>query len=106
MSEDIIRNAAVAVGTSAVQVAPQLVSGQRTALTFINTSTGGQIITIQWGQQGTATGQGIVLYPAGSWSESYDGYFTPSNLDVWAVGSAASGTLAIQERVSTRQLRI
>jgi len=97
--EDNIRQSSVSVGTTGVQIAPQLMSGQRTALTLINTSTGGQAITLQWGTQGSATGSGIVLYPAGSWSESYDGFFIPSNLDVWAISSAAGGTLAVQERV-------
>ena len=97
--EDNIRNASATIGTTPVIVANLLQSGQRTALTFINTSTGGQTITLQWGTQGTSTAAGIVLYPAGSWSESYDGFFIPSNLDVWGVASAAGGTLAIQERV-------
>lgn len=97
--EDNVRDTSASVGTSAVIVAPLLLTGTRTALTFINTSTGGQVITIKWGNQGTTTNAGIVLYPGGSWSESYDGYFVPSRLDVWAVSSAASGTLSIQERV-------
>lgn len=96
---DNIRDASASVGTTPVLVAALLQTGVRTALTFINTSTGGQVITIKWGNQSTATGSGIVLYAGGSWSESYDGYFVPSYLDVWAVSSAAGGTLAIQERV-------
>lgn len=99
LREDNVRQTSVTVGTSAIQVAGLLNSGQRTALTFINTSTGGQVITLNWGAQGTTAGAGIVLYPAGSWSESYDGFFVPLNLDVYAIGSAAGGTLAIQERV-------
>jgi hypothetical protein len=95
-----IRNASVAVGVSSVIVAPRLFSGQRRVLCLTNTSTGGQIITISTGKEATAL-SGIVLYPAGSWSESIDAAFIPSNLEFWAIGSAASGTLAVQERIET-----
>jgi hypothetical protein len=95
---DLIRNASIAVGTSAVLVAPPLIEGQRVVLVLTNTSTAGQTITIQTGSEAIA-GAGIILYPAGSWSEAIDASFIPSNLAFWAVASGASGTLAIQERV-------
>jgi len=101
---DRIRNASIAVGTTGVLVAPQLYEGQRTSLVLTNTSTGGQIITIQTGEQAQTAGAGIILYPGGSWSESIDSSFIPSNLEFWAIASAADGILAIQERVSTKQV--
>jgi len=96
---DRIRNASVVVGTTPVKICEQLLEGQRTSLAITNTSTAGQTITIQTGQQAGQTLAGIVLYPAGSWSESIDSAFIPSNLEFWAVASGASGALAIQERV-------
>ena len=101
MVEINIRNAAVTIGTTPLKIAEPLILGQRQALSLVNTSTAGQIITLQWGQQADVALAGIVLYPAGSWGESLDGAFIPSNLDVWAVSSAAGGTLAIQERIQT-----
>ena len=96
---DRIRNASLAVGTTGVIIAPQLFEGQRSVLVITNTSTAGQIITLQTGEQAQAGGAGIILYPAGSWSESIDSAFMPSNLEYWAVASAAAGTIAIQERI-------
>lgn len=95
---EAIRNTALTIGTTNVSVAPQLFEGQRKAIVITNTSTGGQAITISWGQN-AAAGQGIVLYPAGSWSESLDSAFVPSNLGIFAISSAAAGTIAIHERV-------
>jgi hypothetical protein len=97
MSE-IIRDSSVAVGTTAVLLSFQKTEGQRTSLAITNTSTAGQIITLGWGHVPTA-GAGIVLSPYGSWSESVDSAFIPSNLEIWAISSAASGTIGIQERI-------
>ena len=95
-----IRNSAQVIGTTSLVVVPTLLAGQRTALTIINTSTGGQTISLTWGGVAIA-GEGIVLYPGGSWSESRESVFTPSIKQVWAVASAASGTISIHERVET-----
>jgi hypothetical protein len=95
-----IRNSAKTIGTTALVVVPTLIAGQRSALVIVNTSTGGQAITLSWGTQTIAL-SGIVLYPGGSWSESEDNKFIPSKEQVWAVSSAASGTIAVHERVKT-----
>ena len=95
-----VANENVAVGTTSVIIRPQLLTGQRTALTITNVSTAGQIITLAWG--GTAVAlAGAVVYPGGNWSESRDPSFDPSTMSIWAVSSAASGALALQERVRT-----
>ena len=99
LTDDKIRNAAVGVGTTAVQLALALQIGQRKSLVITNTSTGGQIITIATGAQAPTALAGIVLYPGGSWSESLDSSFVPSNLEFWGIASAANGTVAIQERI-------
>lgn len=96
-----VRNSAVAVGTTGVIIAPELIIGQRTVLVITNTSTAGQTITIQTGEQAQSNLAGIILYSGGSWSESVDSAFQPSNLSFWAVSSAASGSVAIQERIKT-----
>lgn len=100
MGEDRVRNASITVGTSAVLISEKLQLGQRKALTLTNTSTAGQIITITFAQYPTATGAGIVLYPAGSWSESLDSAFIPNNGEIWAISSGANGTLAVHERIN------
>lgn len=93
-----IRNTSVSVGTTQTSVALQLKDKQRQLITFVNTSTGGQVITLSLGEQATA-GAGIILYPAGSWSESIDSAFIPASNQWYAVSSAANATLAIQERI-------
>ena len=99
LTDDKIRNAAVSVGTTAVQIGLKLETGQRKSLVITNTSTGGQIITIATGESGVTALSGIVLYAGGSWSESLDSSFVPSNLEFWAIASAAGGKVAIQERI-------
>jgi hypothetical protein len=93
-----IRNASITVGTTVVRIAEELQPGQRQALSLVNTSTAGQVISLSWGQEAGAL-IGVVLYPGGSWSESVDSAFMPSERLVTAVSSAAGGTLAVQERI-------
>jgi len=99
MAENI-RNGALTIGTTSIEIIPPLLRGQRTALTIINTSLSGQIITLNWGGAAQPL-QGIVLYSGGSWSESRDAFFKPSIETVWGISSAAGGTIAIHERVET-----
>lgn len=99
---EMVRNASLAVGTSNTLVSNQLQEGQRKTFVVTNTSTDGCVITLQAGTQPASTGAGIVLYPQGSWSESIDSTFIPTNLDWWAVGTTANGTIAIHERVGTK----
>lgn len=47
-------------------------------------------------------GQGVFLYPTGSWSESVDSAFIPSSKPIWAVASAAGATLSIHERTKPK----
>lgn len=94
----IIRNEQVTVGTSNTSVSSSITSGQRYSFTAVNTSTGGQVITLSWQTQASVN-QGIVLYPGGSWSESVDSAFIPLNTEIFAVSSAAGGSLSIHERV-------
>ena len=93
-----IRDGSVTVGTTAVQLSLQEIPGTRNVLVITNTSTSGQQISLSWGKNAIA-GKGMVLYPGGTWSESIDNRFTPSAMEVWAISSAASGTIAIHERI-------
>lgn len=97
MGENILSKTQTITATSTV-VLPVLRQGQRTALIVTNISTGGQTVTLNWGGEATAN-NGVVLYPGGTWSESRDAAFIPSNKDVWAVASGAGATIAVHERV-------
>jgi len=93
-----IRNATLTVGTTSVEVSPAVLTGEVNVRTYTNTSSGGQVIYLSWEDE-AVSGKGIPLYPAGSWSESKDSSFRPSNTRVNAVATAAGGTLAIHTRM-------
>lgn len=88
------------VGTSVVEVLPDLgISGRkRKAFVLTNTSTGGQTITISMGNEPTA-GAGAVLYPGGSYTEFRDPSFIVFQRRITAIASGAGAKLSIQERV-------
>lgn len=99
LSQDTIRNGSVSVGTTAVLLSPYLADRLRKALVITNTSTAAQIIYLSWGSP-AIVGQGIPLVSAGSsWTESIDSAYVPSVQDIWAISSAAGGTISIQERI-------
>lgn len=99
MQNDTLPNQGTSTpGTTVTEILPQLAPGQqRTSLVITNTSTSGQTITVGYGLNAVA-GQGIVLYPGGSISEAWDGSFLPSNERITVLGSAASASVAYQER--------
>jgi len=90
----------ITVGTSVVVVSDQQTFSKRVLFSLINTSTGGQTISIAFGQDAAAS-QGVVLAPGGYYSESKDPSFDPTNDQITAVSSGAGGTLALMERVIT-----
>ena len=97
-----IANRSLVVGTDSVLVSEELIGGnQRKVLTITNTSLAGQIITVSFGDEAMG-GYGIPLWPTGAWSESIDSAFMPSNVRVFAVSSAAAGSVAIHERTLSR----
>jgi len=99
MGEERTSNHTLTVGAASVEVSPDLRGNAiRTAIVITNVSTAGQVIKLSWGQEAVA-GQGIVLYPTASWSETLDNRFTPNLLQLFAIADAAGGTLAIHERV-------
>lgn len=96
-----IRDADLTVGTTALMAALAPHPNKRTALAFTNTSITEQILSLGFGKAAIA-GRGIILYPGGSWSESVDSRFSPTNKEIWVISSATGGTLAIHERLETR----
>jgi len=94
MLNDESRNDSVAVGTASVLVSPEKA---RKELIITNTSTGGQIITLGVGQAAAAL-RGIVLTPYGVYYASMTNNFNPTTQQIFAIASAAGGTLAVFER--------
>jgi len=96
------RNAVITVDdTPAIEICGQIIgNAERKVLCLTNTSTaGGQRITLAFGNTTAVEGQGVVLYPGGSWSETRDAAFIPTQEAISAIASAAGGTLAIHERI-------
>lgn len=102
MVQEINRNVSLTVGTSLVNVTEEVGQNQeRKVLTLMNTSTSGQKITINIGDQ-AVSGTGIQLSVGGYYHESKDAGFTPTQTFVTAIADAASGTLSVQERKLVR----
>lgn len=91
-----VRNDTVAVGTASVSVCE--VNKKRIVVYLRNTSTGTQVITVNFGDKNAVANQGVVLevgdYVADSQSENYNCY----KGKVFAVASAASAQLSVMER--------
>jgi hypothetical protein len=97
--EERIRNSSVVIGTTSTLIREALYGKVKSkALTVVNTSTAGQIITISVADEAVA-GIGIVLYPTGAWSETLDPAFSPTNERIYAVSSAALGNISVHERI-------
>ena len=93
------RNTNLTIGAATTKVSEAVFPpATRKAICLVNTSTAGQIITLAFGGEAVA-GQGIILYPVGSWSETIDSAYVPSQHEINAISSAAGGTLAVQERI-------
>lgn len=91
----------VTVGTSVAVVSREQVYAKRVVFNLTNVSTGGQVINIAFGED-AKVGAGIQLSPGGTYSESEDDNFTPTNEQITAISSAAGGSLAVSERMRQR----
>lgn len=100
---DRITNRTISVGTSQVQIASDVLMGQRKFITVINTSTGSEKITLAFNQD-AVSGQGVVLSSGGSYTDTQDGtgYF-PSNTHIQAICDSATGKVAIVERIGAEK---
>jgi len=103
MATEINRNQALTVGTSAVTLSEQVQypTNERKVFSVINTSTGGQKITVSIGDEAQGAA-GIVLSAGGYYHESHDAGFTPTQSRITAISDAAGGTVSIQERIIVR----
>lgn len=98
MTQELIRNAQIAVGTDQVLVSEEQFNTQRTVILVTNTSTGGQKITVSPSDD-AVSGIGIVLQPGGFYQDSQDSGYKPTNKRIMAISSLAGGTLAVHERI-------
>lgn len=101
MTENVV-NKTVAVGTTSVVISPTIQAPSfRKLITITNTSTAGQIITVSFGTAVAVAGEGIVIYPTGSWYESMDSQFKPSQEQINVIASAITGSVGVHERIIT-----
>ena len=93
-------NNQVTVGTSSIVVSEERYNRNalRSSIILINTSLGGQKITISVDTPATAN-QGIVIAPGGYWQDSKDNVYIPTQRQINAVADGAGALLSIQERV-------
>lgn len=95
------RNELISVGTSPVVISVEkgLANAFRQSIIAINTSTGGEIITLAIDSEASA-GAGIQLSPGGSWQDSRDSGYLPTQKQITAISTGAGGKLSLQERVA------
>jgi len=93
-------NSSVAtIGTTMIMVSEEKkASARRIVFTLQNVSTGGQVISVAFGQNPIA-GQGIVLNPGGFYGEVQDAAFATTQERIMAISTLAGGLLAVTERV-------
>jgi len=96
---DTTRNESVAVGTTAVEVAPAANANPRRVIYLRNTSTGVQALNVFFGSKvATSGGGGIVLKPGEVIVDASDGSYECYQGQITAVSDIAAGTLAVFER--------
>lgn len=97
------RNESITIGTTATIVSKSKENSLlRKSIIVINTSTSGQKITLAINTE-AKDGAGIVLSPGGSWQDSEDDGYKPTQKLITAISNAAGGTLGIQERLGAKQ---
>jgi len=99
---DNITNKLVSIGVTLVNVADEVLPTQRKNITIVNTSSGGQKISLGINAD-AVNGAGIVLSPGGTYNDSADGnsrnsYF-PTHYHISAISDLAGGTIAVMERI-------
>lgn len=97
---EINNNNQIDVGVDAVVVSIEknVNTNKRSSIILINTSTGGQVLTIAI--DGVAqVNKGIVLNAGGVWADSRDAGYYPTQAQITAISDAAGGKISIQERI-------
>lgn len=92
------RNVSIAVGTTNVVLSEQKDQQRRVSFSIINTSTGGQVISITFTDEAGA-GLGIPLSAGGFYSEAESEGFKCTRSRICAISSLAGGTIAMTERL-------
>jgi len=94
------RNENLTVGTSPVVVSIEKanVNGRRVGIILMNNSTGGQHISLGIDTE-AVDGKGIHLIPSGSWADTMDGNYYPTQKQITAVSDLAGAVLVIYERI-------
>jgi hypothetical protein len=96
--EDYARNEIISVGATS-QVILNTDNPRRKVLFIRNTSTGGQVITLNFGGTTAVANQGVVLQVLDAYIESDDGTsFQCFNGQITAISSAGGGQLSIMVR--------
>lgn len=99
MSElNINKQITIAATSSVISVERNNGNGARKSILLQNTSTGGEQISISVGSE-AVTGQGIVLSVGGTWSDTADSGYMPTQQQITAINAAGTAKLSIQERV-------
>jgi len=97
-NENLNRNTAVTVGTSVVEIAADLYDNERIQISIVNISTAGQKVYLAIDEEAVAS-SGIPLNVGGSYSESEDAGYHPTQRRITAIADGAGALLAIHERV-------
>lgn len=87
------------VGTTNSVLSEECGTEERTFISVVNTSTGGQSVSIAFGQEAVSL-SGIVLYPGGFYSESREAGFKATQYSINIIASGAGATVAVNERKS------
>lgn len=94
----------VTVGTTTTVISRQQHASMRVMFTLANVSTSNQDVFIAFGQD-AALNSGVYLAAGGSYSESRDPAFNPTNDDIHAIASAVGAVIAITERMDYTGIR-
>jgi len=97
---ELLRNESITVGTDPIEISQEkgLNTGNRSDIIIINTSTGGQVITLAVDAQ-AENGKGIVLNVGGSIDFTITGNVFPTQKQITAISNLAGGTISLFERV-------
>jgi hypothetical protein len=100
MEEHNYRNDTTTIGATSIKICERILPPkQRKVILITNTSVaGGQVFSIGIGTPAVA-GSGIVLYPTASYGLAIDNVSEPPQIEIYAIASAAGGTLAIHEDI-------
>ena len=97
-----VRNDTISVGATAVEIMGQTNYARPRRFFYVrNNSTGGQVITLVFGDLQTITAnQGIVLVPTAAYYEviSFGDAEEVWQSRIWAIASAAGGSISVVER--------